>query len=55
MGRPNNWRDKRDEQHQAHNRKAGRGKWWKHFINRRTRRRSNKIRKDQVEGRSEIA
>lgn len=53
--RGNNWRDKRKEQYETHNRKPGAGKWWKIRANRYNRRRSNRIRSDMVQGRMDFA
>lgn len=44
----NNWRDKREVQHDSHNRKPGRGKFWKHLGARKSRRFSNMFRFHQA-------
>lgn len=49
MSRPNNWRDKRDEQHFAHNRNAGAGRWWKETRNRKGRRLAKRIDVNRAE------
>lgn len=50
MGKPNNWREKREEQHQVHNRKPGHAAYYKESRNRLTRRYSNKINRKRVDG-----
>lgn len=52
MGRPNNWREKRLEQHETHNRKPGAARFWKEQRNRKGRRwgtRLNKYRKESFD------
>lgn len=51
---PNNHYEKREEQHDTHNRKPGSGKWWKKRSNRKGRRWGNRINNQMVEGRRPI-
>lgn len=49
MSQPNNWRDKREEQHFAHNRKPGAARFWKEKRNKFLRRSDKKIRIKQAD------
>lgn len=49
MSQPNNWRTKREEQHEAHNRKPGAARWWKEKRNKFLRRSDKKIRGKQAD------
>lgn len=51
--RANNWREKQEGLY-AHNRKPGRGAFWKGIANRRVRRRANRVYDEMVEGKREI-
>ena len=46
----NNWRKKREIQHEAHNRKAGRAEFWKQLKARRGRRRASRLNEWRVQG-----
>lgn len=46
----NNWRKKREIQHEAHNRKAGRAEFWKQLKARRSRRRNSRLNEWRVQG-----
>lgn len=46
----NNWRKKREIQHEAHNRKPGRAEFWKQLKARRSRRRNARLNEWRVKG-----
>lgn len=52
MGHANSWKDKREIQHNTHNRRAGVAKFKRNISNRKRRRWDNKIRRQWVEERS---
>jgi hypothetical protein len=49
----NNWRKKREIQHDAHNRKPGRAEFWKQLKSRRSRRHVSRINEWRVKGKLE--
>ena len=46
---PNNWRGKREEQHDAHNRKPGSAKYWKNRSSKTARRGTARIYRNMVD------
>lgn len=54
MAHANSWRDKREIQHNTHNRRAGVAKFKRNISHRKRRRWDNRIRKQWVEERDEL-